>query len=188
MQSTLNKPSDYYMEVVEVLKQRVKGVPVYEYALYGEYQVKGLECHVAIDEYGALSKANDGRIKQPVRVKVYCLVSRAYSDTENRNADLIAQDLASAVGRIAFNNNFGLGKTVSFPEKIVSQQGMFKSGTDGYECWETEWWQNIYLGDLPEEDPKVLGIFLAINPTHPEKPDEYKELENASFNPANRSS
>ncbi|MGI9835673.1 hypothetical protein ACJPQX_20740 [Vibrio vulnificus] len=188
MQSTLNKPSDYYLKVVEVLKQRVKGVPVHEYSLYGEYQVSGLECHVAIDEYGELSKANDGRIKQPVRVKVYCLVSKAHSDEESRNADLLAQDLASAVGRIAFNNNFGLGKTVGFPEKIVSQQGMFKSGSDGYECWETEWWQNIYLGELPEEDPKVLGIFLAINPKHPEKPDEYKEFENARFNPADSSS
>lgn len=179
MQSTLNKPSDYYKKVVEVLKQRVKGAPVCEYALYGEYKVTGLECHVAIDEYGELSKANDGRIKQPVRVKVYCLVSKADSDGEMRNANLIAQDLASAVGRIAFNNNFTLGKTVGFPEKIISLPGLFKSGVDGYECWETEWWQNVFLGELAEEDPKVLDILLAVNPEHPEKPEEYKELEGA---------
>ncbi len=183
MPSTLNKPSDYYSEVVSTLKRRVKGAAVHSYALYGEYKVEGLECHVVIDEYGELGQHQDKRLKQPVRVKVLCLVSKAYSDTETRNADLIAQDLASAVGRIVFNNNFGLQGAVSFPKKIVSQQGLFRSGDDGYECWETEWWQDIYLGEVPE-DTKLTGVFFAVNPKDPSKPDEYKELENAQSDTA----
>ncbi|SDI12479.1 hypothetical protein SAMN04488136_1743 [Vibrio xiamenensis] len=187
MQSTLNKPSDYYQAMVTTLKDSIRKATVVPYKLYGEYQVKGVECHVAIDEYGKLQAHNDGRIKQPVRVKVYCMVSKAESDAEFRNSDLIAQDLASAVGRIAFNNNFGLNGAVSLPSNVVSQQGLFKSGADGYDCWETEWWQDLFLGELADEGADFSGLFLAINPEHPELADEYEDITDAITNSADSS-
>lgn len=191
MQSTLNKPSDFYFSVVAELKSRIKGAEVCEYAMHGDYKVKGLECHVKIDEYGELKQANDQRLTQPVKIVVFCFVSKAINDDEKRSAELIAQDLSSAVGRIAFNNNFGLGKTVGFPKKIISQEGMFKSGADAYECWETEWWQDLKLGTPPADEPLVMNVLLAVNPELANKNDEYvsieKAISNDGFNTENHS-
>ncbi|HFQ5115488.1 hypothetical protein KW419_16130 [Vibrio fluvialis] len=181
MPSTLNKPSDFYEKVVAELDQKVKGATVTEYALYGEHEVSGLECHVSVDEYGLLSQHQDGRIKQPVRMRVFCLVSRAVGEEYGRHADLVAQDLASAVGRIVFNNHFSLGGAVSKPSEIQSLRGLFRSGQNGYECWETEWWQTLHLGELPEEEPVLSGLYVAINPQHPEKKDEYQEWPHAEL-------
>lgn len=184
MNSALTKPSDFHQQVMESLKQQMKGITVQEYAPHAEPQISGIACHIAIDEYGTLTQHNDGRIKQPVRVSVRCFISHSYKDKHNRSPMLIAQDIASAVGRIVFNNHFGMQNRVSLPNNIISQVGPYKAGKNGYTCWETNWWQTLYLGELTKDEPKLLSLFMAVNPKQPKQKTEYKELVHAGDHPA----
>lgn len=185
MNSALTQPSDFHRHVMESLNQQMNGINVQEYTPHTEPNITNIACYLAIDEYGELTQHNDGRINQPVRITARCFVSHTYQDQHNRSPSLTAQDIATTVGRIVFHNHFGMAKRVSLPSRISSQAGEHKAGKNGYTCWETHWWQTLYLGELTPASPAVRGVFTAVNPTQPKQKTEYKELVHAGDHPAN---
>lgn len=177
MQSTLRVPSDYYRTVLESLTSTFKKATVKGYAAFGESEINGIEVHLGITDFGEIKKHNDGRKKRPIQITAFCFVSKSITDSQ-----LLAQDLANDVAVIVDNNEFGQSGISGFPQKIETHEGLFKTGKKGYACWETEWWQTIYLGDKPEADPLISELYLAINPQNLADKNEYKKVEDEIIN------
>jgi hypothetical protein len=170
---TVNKPSDFYLKVVEGLKSGlVEELDVQRYAKFGTEEVKGVQVYVEFSDFKGTARSPDGRKGKKFEIHAHCVVSRAEED-----ADLLALDLSSAIHDIVENNHWSLKQSVDTPQNLSAGEGLSGLGEKGFEGWDVSWHQTIYIGETELIEEVGKAIRFTFNPTDENDFSEYEPLE-----------
>lgn len=165
----LDKPSDLFDAIRDVLIDRLRGVQVDNYDEFGSLET-GLgeidgEVLIEFERSTPTDRWPDGRYGYEYSITLHCVVGR-----HRHRAALDAVNLSAAVQRVATDALWGLPfDQIKRPEQLRAEASFFKEGSNGYDAWGVSFNQRISLGpSLAEEDPITTAMpgiaWLSRNP------------------------
>jgi hypothetical protein len=177
MSIPIESPGQFYDQVVSNLRSRiVESVAIVEYDDIWKAEVTGPSIVVQLEDAHPGARQDTGRYSHRHTITAHCLVP-----VSAEKATLMATDLASEVERIIDLNRWGIDpKYIGAPEIQVNGDTSYLFGFSGIVSRGVQWIQPLYLGADYFADDEVRGsVWLAINPTDPENPEEYSKIEPA---------
>lgn len=137
----LDKPSDVFFGVAEVINAAGFGVTVSNYDDF-ESMVGDAEVLIEIERTSPGEMNHDGRAVHVLTMTIHAVISRA-----RKFSSLEAANLATAIERLATHNRWGFpGAQCDFPEELRSGPSIFQRGASGYDAWGCTFKQKIALG------------------------------------------